>query len=114
MKLKCWFAVFIIVTVAGCGTTSSYQREHDVEANLPRAMGLGAFTPACLFLCFPSTTFTHGDDTIDPSATEALMHSKESVQAAKQNGIIPPKGGIVRSQKGQPKNPPPPPKGNAP
>lgn len=100
MKLQCWFAVFVIVTVAGCGTTSSYQRQHDVEANLPRAQGLGAFTPACIFFCFPTVTFTHGDDTIDPNATEALMHSKVNVQASKQTAI-------VKSQRG-PKKPPPP------
>lgn len=100
MTLKCWYAVFVLVMIAGCGATSSYQREHDIQANLPRAMGLGAFTPACIFLCFPTTTYTHGDDTIDPNATEALMHSKSNVQAEKQTGI-------VKSQRGPKKSPPP-------
>jgi len=106
VKLKCWFSIFVLVMIAGCGTTSSYQREHDVEANLPRAQGLGAFTPACLFLCFPTVTFSHGDDTIDPNATEALMHSKMNVMAAKQTGVVAPsKKGIVTSQKGMRKPP---------
>jgi hypothetical protein len=95
--VKLWFAVFVILLGGGCGATSSYMREHDVSANLPRAQGLGAFTPACIFLCFATTHFTHGDDTIDPNATEALMHSKMNVQAVKQ-------GGVVTSQKG-PKKP---------
>lgn len=111
---KCWLAV-IVIYLTGCGTTSSYQREHDVEANLPRAQGLGAFAPACLFFCFPTVTFSHGDDTIDPNATEALMHSKLNIEASKQgNAIIKaPANAMVTSQKGKPKKPPPP-KGNTP
>lgn len=82
MKLKCWFAIFVIALV-GCGTTSSYQREHEVSANLPRAQGLGAFVPSCIFFCFATANYTHGDDTIDANATEALMHSRLNVQQGK-------------------------------
>ena len=72
--MKC-LATMVLMGLAGC-QTSSVLREHEVEASLPRALGLGAFATNCVFLCFPTTTFTHGDDTIDPNATQALMRSK--------------------------------------
>ena len=69
------FLIVVLFMLTGC-QTSSVLREHEVEASLPRAQGLGAFATNCIFLCFPTATFSHGDDTIDPNATQALMRSK--------------------------------------
>lgn len=82
-------AAIFAVLLAGCSTASSL-REHEVSANLPRAQGLGAWTPACIFFCFAESHYVHGDDTIDPSATEALMHSSLHVEQIKRNGPPPP------------------------
>jgi hypothetical protein len=109
-------ATILAMLLAGCGATSSYQRAHEIEANLPRAQGLGAFTPACFIFCFATAHFTHGDDTIDPNATEALMHSKMNVQVGAQVGaqVGGAKGATVSSGKGRKKSPPPPPPGAKP
>jgi len=101
VRLKCWYAIFVIFMVTGCGTTSSYRRDEDIQANLPRAQGLGAFAPSCVFLCFPTVTFSHGDDNIDPNTTAALRGNMR-VESAKTSSAM----------KSAKKSPPP--KGNTP
>jgi hypothetical protein len=92
--------MLFLLALAGCSTSSSL-REHDMEANLPRALGLGAFAPSCFMFCFPTVTFSHGDDSIDPNATAALMRSKSLAESATK----PPS--ITKKPKDSPKEPKP-------
>ena len=96
----------LLLMLAGC-STSSVLREHEVQANLPRAQGLGAFSPACLFFCFTEAHFQHGDDTIDPSATAALMRSKLVIEQEKASGSRPSPSIIRRPKPTPPKEPKP-------
>lgn len=73
--------LLLLLALAGCGTTSSL-RNVEMEASLPRALGMGAFTPSCIMFCFPTVSFAHGDDSIDPNATAALMRSKSLAETA--------------------------------
>lgn len=98
-------AAILATLLAGCGTNSSYMREHELTANLPRAQGIGAFSPQCIFICITEAHFTHGDDTIDPNATEALMHSKLQIEQYHQSGSQTP---AMVQKRLKPKTPPPP------
>lgn len=54
-------AAFIM---AGCHTLrSDYDRATDLQAELPRAQGLGAFSGSCIFFCFVHAEFTQGNTT---------------------------------------------------
>lgn len=102
MKHKFLLVIFVLV-LAGCGTASSL-REHEVSANLPRAQGIGAWTPSCIFFCFAEAHYAHGDDTIDPSATEALMKSRLYVEQSAKGNI--PAAPPMMFKKGVKKPPP--------
>jgi hypothetical protein len=49
-----------IALLAGC-STSTMKRDVEIQGSLPRLIGLGAFTPLCLFLCFIDSRTTQGD-----------------------------------------------------
>lgn len=61
--------------VAGCAAPS-YQRSHDMEATLPRAIGLGAFASNCLFFCYVEARFMRGGDEAAFDDSEAGVHSR--------------------------------------
>lgn len=49
--------VGVIVLAAGC-TTSRYDHAAEVQAELPSAIGLGAFASSCFIFCFVTATFS--------------------------------------------------------
>jgi hypothetical protein len=73
----------LAVMLAGCGATSDYKRATDIEADMPRAMGLGAFAPSCIFFCFTETHFTHGDDTVLPHES-AIVYGNVTTERHKK------------------------------
>ena len=50
----------LAIALAGCGS-SSLRRDNEVQATLPRAIGLGSFAPACIFFCVVHVSFEQGD-----------------------------------------------------
>jgi len=81
----------------GCGTTSSYRRDEDIQANLPRAQGLGAFAPSCVFLVSrPSLSHTATTTSIRTPRQPAWQHARGKRQDIerdeKREEITTPKG----------------------
>ena len=74
----------LALVLAGCGATSDYKRATEIEAQIPRALGLGAFAPSCVFLCFTTAKFTHGDESAP--AEPGALSGKSSVQRHKEAG----------------------------
>lgn len=80
------FAVVIYVLVGlvlmGCATTT-YDRAQDLSANLPRALGMGAFAPSCFLFCFVNARFERGGDetlpTDGPNAGDVESHDKTGI-----------------------------------
>ncbi len=64
MVLALAFTFVIVLAASGC-TTSRYERAAEVQADLPSAIGLGAFASSCIFFCFITATFS-ALPTLDP------------------------------------------------
>jgi hypothetical protein len=45
-----------LVLVCGCASTR-WNRDTEMTANQPRALGLGSFAPSCFFICFVESHF---------------------------------------------------------
>lgn len=59
-----YLALALAIALAGCNTIEhGYAKNSDIEAQLPRAQGLGAFAGSCWFLCFVHAQFSQGDVT---------------------------------------------------
>ena len=74
------FLACLLGLLSGCGTTSM-RRDLDVSGELPRALGLGAFAPNCVFLCFPTNTITQGDvvrEDIPPGEAYRVIEKTEA------------------------------------
>lgn len=46
-----------LLILAGCSSTR-WNRDVEMQADQPRALGLGAFAPSCLFICIVEAQFT--------------------------------------------------------
>lgn len=79
-------AILLSLALAACSSGPSIQRSQDVDANLPRAIGLGAFAPTCLFLCYIRAQFERkGDEPpVDPNA-DAQSRSTTEMRARGRN-----------------------------
>ena len=79
----------VALMLTGCGATSDYKRASEVEADMPRAMGLGTFAPSCIMFCTVTTDFTHGDDTLIPdkggiiTGTSSVERHQKTLQMKK-------------------------------
>lgn len=49
--------VAVLAVMSGC-TTTRLTRDMEMQADQPRALGLGAFAGNCIFMCFISAEFT--------------------------------------------------------
>lgn len=89
-----------VIVLMGC-TSANMRRDLDVSGELPRALGLGAFAPNCLFLCFPANTITQGDvvrEDIPPGEAYRVIEKTEAQVSAKGFKVKP-----KPSSKSQPK-----------
>lgn len=68
-------SLVVVLSLAGC-SAPSYQRSHDVDASLPRAIGLGSFASTCLFLCYVRSQFTRGGDESNVDDSDAHFRSQ--------------------------------------
>lgn len=59
--------VLACLMTAAC-TTLNRSMTDELQADLPRAQGLGSFVPSCLFLCFARAEFVQGD--VQPVAVQ--------------------------------------------
>ncbi len=69
-----------LLALGGCAS-GSMRRDLDVSGELPRALGLGAFAPNCVFLCFPTNTITQGDvvrEDIPPGEAYRVIEKTEA------------------------------------
>lgn len=78
------FVLAVAGALSGCATPS-YERSHELDANLPRALGMGAFAPTCFFLCLVHAAFTRGGDenvngAPDPEAGRVQSTGSSSIQ----------------------------------
>lgn len=78
--------------LAGCSGCASgiLRRDTDVSGQLPRAIGLGAFAPACLLFCFVENRTAQGDVQDDASAGPGDV-SLRSHTEGRASGGLPPK-----------------------
>ena len=71
--------------LAGCATPT-YSQHHEVEASLPRAIGMGAFAPNCLLFCLVHARFTRGDELLEdiaPVGGTVTSKRKTDIQGVK-------------------------------
>jgi hypothetical protein len=80
-------ALLPCMLLAGC-STSNLRRDLDVSGSLPRAIGLGAFTPSCIFLCFPSTTITQGDTLREVDGENVFTVHGTTTQTKRKGGHV--------------------------
>ena len=79
-RLCAFLFLSCLLMLAGCAS-GSMRRDLDVSGELPRALGLGAFAPNCVFLCFPTATVTQGDvvrEDIPPGEAYRVIEKTEA------------------------------------
>jgi len=64
------------VLLYGCAS-GAMRRDMDVSGELPRAIGLGAFAPACVLFCFVDNRTSQGNVIPeDPEPATVKLHSR--------------------------------------
>jgi hypothetical protein len=97
--------LFVVVLLVGCGTTM--KRDLEVEGALPRVIGLGAFAPSCLLLCFVTSDTRQGDVIREEIADAPLtIHRTESDEFKAGRKKSPPHIGSSRPRLKGPEPPP--------
>lgn len=89
MALVAFLPFIVALALSGCAT-NRYERSHELDANLPRALGMGAFAPTCLFFCLVNAEFTRGgDENITAQPGDGDVHSKAKTSIEIKQGVKP-------------------------
>jgi hypothetical protein len=69
----------------GACTTTNRRMTDELNADLPQAIGLGAFAPSCVFFCSVTATFTQGDQNAPELLTiDGKVRRKRSLEYTKK------------------------------